>query len=86
MVVPYLSNDSFSGIVVFEEKVICLDEELAGVFLSLGHPLLPQQDGVTGVSLGVELLLRAAHVSEWTVNENSIFTPTVRGKNDVRYC
>lgn len=57
MVVPYLSDDSFSGMVVFEEKVVCLNEELAGVFLGLGHPLLPQQDGVTGVDLGVELLL-----------------------------
>lgn len=38
----YLSYDGFSGTVVFVEEVVCLDEELAGVFLSLGRSPLPQ--------------------------------------------
>lgn len=38
----YLSYNSFSRTVVFIEKVICLDEELAGVFLSLSLSPLPQ--------------------------------------------
>lgn len=62
--VPYLSDDSFAGLVVFEEKVVRLNKQLAGVLLSLGHPLLPQQHRVAGVGLGVELLLRAAHAHE----------------------
>ena len=42
-VLRYLSYDSLSGLVELEEEVVCLDEELAGVLLHLGHPLLPQQ-------------------------------------------
>lgn len=54
--VRYLGNDSLSGLVVLEEEVVGLDEELAGVFLGLGHPLLPQQHGLVKTGLGVELL------------------------------
>lgn len=43
MCVRYLSDDSLPGLVVLVEEVIGLDEELAGVLLSLGHPLPPQQ-------------------------------------------
>ena len=40
--VYHLSNDSLPGLVVLVEKVVSLNEKLAGVFLSLGHPLPPQ--------------------------------------------
>lgn len=54
--VRYLGNDGLSGLVVLVEEVVGLDEELAGVFLGLGHPLLPQQHGLVKTGLGVELL------------------------------
>lgn len=37
----YLSNDSLSGLIILVEEVVSLNEKLAGVFLNLGHPLLP---------------------------------------------
>lgn len=37
----YLGNDSLSCFVVLEEEVVSLDEELAGVFFHLCHPLFP---------------------------------------------
>lgn len=40
--VRYLSYDCLSSPVVFEEEMICLDEELAGVFRSLSGSALPQ--------------------------------------------
>lgn len=57
MNVYYLSNDGFSGLVILVEEVVGLNEQLAGVFLNLGHPLPPQQHRVTEVSLSVELLV-----------------------------
>lgn len=42
----YLSNDSLSGLIILVEEVVGLNEKLAGVFLNLGHPLLPQQHRV----------------------------------------
>lgn len=54
--VRHLGNDGLSGLVVLEEEVVGLDEELAGVFLGLGHPLLPQQHGLVKTRLEVELL------------------------------
>ena len=53
----YLSYDSFSGFVILEEEVISLNEELTGVFLGLGHPLLPQQYRANRISLSMELLV-----------------------------
>lgn len=38
--------------------MVGLDEELAGVFLRLSHPLLPQQHGGVGGFVSVELLWR----------------------------
>lgn len=55
--VRYLGNDGLSGLVVLVEEVVGLDEELAGVFLGLGHPLLPQQHGLMKTGLRVELLV-----------------------------
>lgn len=56
----YLSDDGLSGLVIFVEEVVGLNKELAGVFLRLSHPLLPQQDGRIGVFVSVKLLLAAA--------------------------
>lgn len=55
----HLGDDGLSGLVIFEEEVVGLDEELTGVFLRLSHPPLPQQDGRTGAVVSVKLL-RAA--------------------------
>lgn len=55
--VYYLSNDGLSGLVVLVEEVVSLNEKLAGVFLNLSHPLLPQQHRFIRARLGVELLV-----------------------------
>lgn len=52
----HLCDNSFPGLVVLEEEVVCLDEELTGVLFYLSHPPLPQQHRVTGRLLGMELL------------------------------
>lgn len=56
MAVHYLSNHSLPGLVVLVEEVVSLNKKLAGVFLSLGHPLLPQQQRAIRVCVGVKLL------------------------------
>lgn len=58
---PHLSDDGLSGLVVSVEEVVGLNEELAGVFLGLSHPLLPQQDGLVGAFIGVKLLRGHGH-------------------------
>lgn len=55
--VRYLSDDSLSGLVVLEKEVVGLNEKLTGIFLSLGHPLPPQQHRVIRVGLSVKKLL-----------------------------
>lgn len=55
-IIQYLCDDSLPGLVVLEEKVVCLDEELTGVLLYLSRPPLPQQHRVTGRLLCMELL------------------------------
>lgn len=50
----YLRYDSFSTLVILEEEVVGLNKKLTCVFLSLGHPLLPQQ---LGVQISVDFLL-----------------------------
>lgn len=61
MLVVYLSYDSFSGLVVFEEEVVSLNEKLTGVFISLGHPPLSKQNRTVSIRLSVELLLLEAN-------------------------
>lgn len=52
----HLSDNGLSGLVIFVEEVVGLNEELAGVFLRLSHPPLPQQDGRIGAFVSVKLL------------------------------
>lgn len=57
----YLGNDGLSCAVVFEEEVVSLDEELAGVFLFCRCPLSPQNNRTMGALLlqhTVPLLLK----------------------------
>lgn len=44
--------------------MVGLDEELAGVFLRLSHPLLPQQDRRVGGFVSVELLRAVPHMEK----------------------
>lgn len=60
----HLSDDGVSGLVMLEEEVVGLNEELAGVFLRLSHPPLPQQDGRVGVFVSVKLLRTAPQMEE----------------------
>lgn len=57
MKVPYLSDDSLSGAVVFVEQVVGLDEELTGVLLFPSRPPPPQDDR----TMGALLLMNSAH-------------------------
>lgn len=60
----HLSDDGLSGLVIFVEEVVSLNEELAGVLLRLSHPLLPQQDGLIGAFVSVKLLSAAAQTEK----------------------
>lgn len=60
----HLSDDGLSGLVIFVEEVVGLNEELAGVLLWLSHPPLPQQHRLIGAFVRVELLSRT-----WTLNK-----------------
>lgn len=57
---------------MFEEEVVGLNEELAGVFLGLSHPPLPQQDRRAGALVGVKLL-RAAPQMEKKMTLNKTY-------------
>lgn len=74
----HLSDDGLSGLVIFVEEVVGLDEELAGVLLRLSHPLLPQHDGHIGAFISVKLLRAAPQMEKDADVQSNICTYVAR--------
>lgn len=80
----YLSYDGLSSTVVLVEEVVCLDEELAGVFLSLSGSTLPQDHWPCYILLFVHCMLsvlflqeaKSKNLSAWKYQHNTSSNPS----------